>query len=110
MNEQDVAPDPKPEQLEPYDQGYRDGWADIHKSRWPRHHRRQDRNAEYALGYRHGRTDGDEHPDYPVWWPDYARGHLSGSVSRAGETALFSQPAPEAPVVVSVVQLSAGLA
>jgi len=60
--------------LEPYDQGYRDGWHDIHVTRRKRRRKRRGRNTEYALGYGHGRTDGDVHPGWPDWWPAYARG------------------------------------
>jgi len=60
-------------QLEPYDQGYRDGWHDIHVTHRQRRRRRRLRSAEYALGYAHGRIDGDAWPEYPEWWPDFAR-------------------------------------
>ncbi len=49
-------------QLEAYDQGYRDGWHDIHESSRPRRKRRRQRSQEYALGYQHGRIDGASHP------------------------------------------------
>jgi hypothetical protein len=62
------------ERLEPYDQGYRDGWHDIHISARPRRQRRRRRNKEYALGYRQGRDDGGTHRGVLEWWPDYARG------------------------------------
>ena len=83
--------------LEPYDQGYRDGWHDIHITRRKRRRKRRQRNAEYALGYGHGRTDGDVHPEAPEWWPDYAQGWNS----RARLVASESQPAPEAPEVAA---------
>jgi hypothetical protein len=63
----------RPVQLEPYDQGYRDGWHDIHITRRQRRKRRRLRSAEYALGYAHGRIDGAEWPEYPEWWPDFAQ-------------------------------------
>ena len=53
--------------LEPYDQGYRDGWHDIHVSPLRRRKRRRQRSAEYALGYQHGRTDGATWGQYPEW-------------------------------------------
>jgi hypothetical protein len=53
--------------LEPYDQGYRDGWHDIHVSPLRRRKRRRARSAEYALGYDHGRTDGATWGQYPEW-------------------------------------------
>jgi hypothetical protein len=59
--------------LEPYDQGYRDGWHDVHITRRQRRRRRRLRSAEYALGYTHGRIDGAEWPEYPEWWPDFAQ-------------------------------------
>ena len=57
----------RPVQLEPYDQGYRDGWHDIHVSPLRRRKRRRARSAEYALGYDHGRTDGATWGQYPEW-------------------------------------------
>ena len=51
--------------LEAYDQGYRDGWHDIHISPIRRRKRRRARSAEYALGYDHGRTDGATWGHYP---------------------------------------------
>jgi hypothetical protein len=62
-----------PVRLEPYDQGYRDGWHDIHITRRQRRKRRRSRSAEYALGYAHGRIDGAGWPEYPEWWPDFAQ-------------------------------------
>jgi hypothetical protein len=59
--------------LEPYDQGYRDGWHDIHITYRQRRKRRRLRSAEYALGYQHGRIDGDAWPEFPEWWPDFAQ-------------------------------------
>ena len=53
--------------LEPYDQAYRDGWHDVHISPLGRRKRRRARDAEYALGYRHGRTDGATWGRYPEW-------------------------------------------
>jgi hypothetical protein len=53
--------------LEPYDQGYRDGWHDVHISPLRRRKRRRARSAEYSLGYRHGRTDGATWGQYPEW-------------------------------------------
>jgi hypothetical protein len=53
--------------LEPYDQGYRDDWHDVHISPLRRRKRRRARSAEYALGYRHGRTDGATWGQYPEW-------------------------------------------
>jgi hypothetical protein len=53
--------------LEPYDQGYRDGWHEIHLSPLRRRKRRRARSAEYALGYRHGRIDGAAWAQYPEW-------------------------------------------
>ena len=63
----------KPIQLEPYDQGYRDGWHDVNVTRWPGRTRRRQRSQEDALGYQHGRVDGAEHPEAPDWWPGYAQ-------------------------------------
>jgi hypothetical protein len=60
-------------QLEPYDQGYRDGSHDIHVTHRQRRKRRRLRSAEYALGYTHGRIDGAAWPEYPEWWPDFAQ-------------------------------------
>ena len=60
-------------QLDPYDQGYRDGWHGIHITHRQRRKRRRLRSAEYALGYAHGRIDGEEWPEYPEWWPDFAQ-------------------------------------
>jgi hypothetical protein len=54
-------------QFEPYDQGYRDGWHDIHISPLRRRKRRRQRSEEYALGYDHGRTDGATWGQYPEW-------------------------------------------
>lgn len=62
---------------EPYDQGYRDGWHDIHVTRRQRRAQRRARSPEYALGYAHGRADGDLHPAQPDWYPEYARGPLT---------------------------------
>jgi hypothetical protein len=59
--------------LGPYDQGYRDGWHDIHITYRQRRKRRRLRSAEYALGYVHGRIDGAEWPEYSEWWPDFAQ-------------------------------------
>jgi hypothetical protein len=53
--------------LEPYDQGYRDGWHDIHVTHRQRRKRRRLRSAEYALGYDHGRIDGATWGQYPEW-------------------------------------------
>jgi hypothetical protein len=72
--------------LEPYDQGYRDGWHDIHVTHRQRRKRRRLRSTEYALGYSHGRIDGAEWPEYPEWWPDFAQAprvaHAPGSPAR----------------------------
>jgi hypothetical protein len=54
-------------QLEPYDQGYRDGWHDIHRGPLRRRRRRRQRSAEYAAGYDHGRADGATWGQYPEW-------------------------------------------
>jgi hypothetical protein len=62
-----------PVRLEPYGQGYRDGWHDIHITHRQRRRRRRLRSAEYALGYAHGRIDGAAWPEYPEWWPDFAQ-------------------------------------
>ena len=62
-----MAAGARPIQLEPYDQGYRDGWHDIHVSPLRRRKRRRARSAEYALGYAHGRTDGATWGQYPEW-------------------------------------------
>ena len=59
--------------LAPYDQGYRDGWHDVHVSRRPRRARRRRASAEYATGYGHGRLDGASWPAYREWWPDFAK-------------------------------------
>ncbi len=59
--------------LEPYDQGYRDGWHDIHIAHRQRRTRRRARSTEYALGHQDGRIDGAEWPEYPEWWPDFAQ-------------------------------------
>jgi hypothetical protein len=53
--------------LEPYDQGYRDGWHDVHLGPLRRRKRRRARSAEYAAGYDHGRTDGAVWGQYPEW-------------------------------------------
>lgn len=70
--------------IDPYDQGYRDGWHDIHISTRQRRARRRrssetrttESKGEYALGYRHGRVDGAAHPSCPDW----DDGHRAGSV------------------------------
>jgi hypothetical protein len=59
--------------LGPYEQGYRDGWHDIHVSRRTRRKRRRLASAEYATGYGHGRVDGAHWPAYREWWPDFAQ-------------------------------------
>jgi hypothetical protein len=64
-------------QLEPYDQGYRDGWRDIHKGPVRRRRKRRARNAEYALGYGHGRTDGLTWGQYPDW-QEFSATHVVG--------------------------------
>jgi hypothetical protein len=53
--------------LEPYDQGDRDGWHDIHVTHRQRRKRRRLRSTEYALGYSHGRADGARWGQYPEW-------------------------------------------
>ena len=63
----------RPVQLEPHDQGYRDGWHDIHITHRQRRKRRRARSAKYALGYAHGRIDGAGWPECPEWWRDFAR-------------------------------------
>jgi hypothetical protein len=69
--------------LAPYDQGYRDGWHDIHVSRRPRRARRRRASAEYATGYGHGRLDGACWPSYREWWPDFAQApHIAASPAR----------------------------
>jgi hypothetical protein len=82
--------------LDPYDQGYRDGWHDIHITRHPRRRRRRQRSDEYALGYGHGRTDGDRHPDYPDWWPDFARAAVHSLHVPRPSTAHTGRKATEA--------------
>ena len=54
------------ERLEPYDQGYRDGWHDIHVSPVARRKRRRAKD-EYALGYGHGRIDGATWGQFEEW-------------------------------------------
>jgi hypothetical protein len=69
--------------LAPYDQGYRDGWHDIHLSPRPRRARRRRAGAEDATGYGHGRLDGACWPGYREWWPDFARApHIAASPAR----------------------------
>ena len=74
-------------QLEPYDQGYRDGWHDIHVTHRQRRKRGRLRSAEYATGYAHGRIDGAAWPQYREWWPDFAQGSTNHAALRA-----FSSP------------------
>jgi hypothetical protein len=98
-------------QAEPYDQGYRDGWHDIHITHRQRRKRRRLRSAEYALGYAHGRIDGEAWPEYPEWWPDFARAPrvahdpasparfgASGAPGAAGRAGVVSGPTPDAAV------------
>jgi hypothetical protein len=72
--------------LEPYDQGYRDGWHDIHLTHRQRRKHRRMRSAEYALGYAHGRIDGAAWPEYREWRPEFAQAprvaHAPGSPAR----------------------------
>jgi len=83
--------------LELYDQGFRDGWHDIHVTHRKRRKKRRQRSAEYALGYEHGRIDGKAHPDVQKWWPDFAQGWTN----HAALAASSRSGAPQTPAMVS---------
>ena len=59
-------------QLEPYAQGYRDGWHDRRIRHTKRRRVRRRANREYGLGYNHGWADGEGRD--VDWWPDFAAG------------------------------------
>ena len=84
-------------QLEPCDQGYRDGWADRNNPRsgrpTKRRRKRRAKSPEYALGYGHGWTDSAQHPGYPKWWPDFATGRIFSRSSRENMAPLRAEVA-----------------
>lgn len=81
----------RPLRLQPYDRGYRDGWHDTHVRHRRGRLRRRRQDVEYALGYDHGFEDGVRWPEYPEWWPDFARGSLRTTKGNALTTAQSSR-------------------